>query len=69
MKTKPAKFSRSFSIYSSLEQENDAEYSRRAAMTPDLRLHEFGVIQERAWGSLWTRERMQRIASYEIVTW
>jgi hypothetical protein len=69
MKTKTAKFSRSISIYSSLEQENEAEYRRRAAMTPDQRLHEFGVMQERAWGTLWTRKRMKRVASYEIVTW
>jgi hypothetical protein len=38
-------------------------------MTHDQRLHEFGVIQERAWGSKWTRGKMKRVASYEIVTW
>jgi hypothetical protein len=37
-------------VFRSFEEENEAEYRRLAGMTPDERLEEFTVLQERAWG-------------------
>ncbi len=35
-------------FFSSLEEENLAEYRRRAQMTPMERMEEFAILQERA---------------------
>jgi hypothetical protein len=60
---------RKVAIFSSFEEENDAECDRLARMTPTQRLDEFAILQERVWGEKWTREPMRRIASIEKVSW
>jgi hypothetical protein len=60
---------RKFAVFSSFEDENNAECKRFARMTPTQRLDEFAILQERVWGEKWTREPMRRIASIEKVSW
>ena len=45
-------------IYHSFEEENEAEYRRRAQMTPEERMQEFAILQERQWGKDWTERPM-----------
>jgi hypothetical protein len=56
-------------IYSSIEEENRAEYERRARMSPTQRWEEFAALQVRQWGKKWTTEPMVRKATWEIVKW
>lgn len=56
-------------IYHSFEEENEAEYRRRAQMTPDERMREFAVLQERQWGKDWTEKPMVKVATWEWVDW
>jgi hypothetical protein len=56
-------------FFSSLEEENRFEYKRLASMTPDERLEEFAIIQERAWGKKWTSKPIKKVVSWEKVKW
>ncbi len=56
-------------IYHSFEEENEAEYRRRARMTSEQRMAEFAVLQERAWGKGWTKKPIVKIATWEDVDW
>lgn len=56
-------------VFSSFEEENRAEHRRLARMTPMERLEEFAILQERMWGTKWTKEPMVKIASYEKLSW
>jgi hypothetical protein len=69
MKKKVVKSPKAVSVFSSIDQENEAEYRRRAKMTPAQRLDEFATLQERLWGRRWTHEPMKRIVSIEKITW
>lgn len=60
---------RSFKVYSSLEEENQAEYQRRSEMSPEERMGEFAALQERAWGVGWGTKPMERTATWEKVEW
>lgn len=52
-------------IFTSFEEENRAEHRRLAGLTPEERLSEFAVLQERVWGELWTSLAMKKVASWE----
>ncbi len=41
-------------IYTSFKEEEKAHYKRLSLMNIKERLDEFGVIQERTWGKLWS---------------
>lgn len=56
-------------VYESFEAENEAEYRRRARMTPDERMAEMAVLQERRWGKRWTSTPIEKVASWEFVDW
>ena len=56
-------------IFSSFDQENREEDERRAAMDVAARLREFGVLLARARGATWARERIERVALVEQLTW
>ncbi len=56
-------------IFRSFDEENQAEYRRRAKMTPKERYDEFTVLQERAWGKDWASQPMVKIATWEDVDW
>jgi hypothetical protein len=56
-------------IFSSLEEENQAEFLRMARMTPAQRLQEAAILQERAWGKDWHKKPIKRIFSIEKVPW
>jgi hypothetical protein len=56
-------------IFHSFEEENNAEYHRRAQMTPEERLREFGILQERLWGDKWTSEPIVKKATWEKLSW
>jgi len=55
--------------FSSFEEENRAEHRRLAALTPNQRLKEFAILQERVWGTKWTGEGIKKTAEVEKVTW
>lgn len=52
-------------VFSSFEEENRAEHQRLAEMSHDERCAELAVLQERAWGALWTSVPMTKVASWE----
>jgi hypothetical protein len=56
-------------MFSSFDEENRAEHRRLAALTPNQRLKEFSILQERVWGTRWTEDRIVKTASIEKVTW
>jgi len=56
-------------MFSSFEEENRAEHRRLAALTPNQRLKEFAILQERVWGTGWTEDRIVKTVSIEKVTW
>jgi hypothetical protein len=56
-------------IFNSLEEENQAEYFRRKSMTPEQRMQEFALLQERAFGKAWTSEKIRKTVSYELLNW
>lgn len=55
--------------FSSFEEENLEEHHRLFEMTPEQRLEEFEVLQERAWGKKWTKEKIKKIVRIEKVPW
>jgi hypothetical protein len=59
----------SVKMFSSFDEENRAEHLRLAALTPNQRLKEFAILQERVWGTRWTEDRIVKTASIEKVTW
>ena len=59
----------SVKMFSSLEEENRAEHRRLAALTPNQRLKEFAILQERVWRTRWTEDRIVKTASVEKVIW
>jgi hypothetical protein len=56
-------------VFSSIEEENLAEYRRRARMTPMERMEEFAILQERVWGDKWTKEPIKKVISIEKISW
>ncbi|MDQ1351337.1 MAG: hypothetical protein QG657_1639 [Acidobacteriota bacterium] len=55
-------------VFSSFEEENRAEHRRLAALTPYQGLKEFAILQERVWGTKWTRERILKNVRIEKVS-
>ena len=56
-------------VFSSIEEENLAEYRRRARMTPMERMEEFAILQERVWGNKWTKEPIVKVIRFEKISW
>ncbi len=56
-------------IFDTLEAENEAEYFRRARMTPEQRLDEFARLQARVWGKKWTEDPMIKVVTWEKTKW
>ena len=56
-------------VFSSFQEENNAEHVRLAMMTPTQRLDEFALLQERLWGKKWTHGRMVRTVKVEKLDW
>lgn len=56
-------------VFSSIEEENLAEYRRRARMTPMERMEEFAILQERVWGKKWTKEPIKKVIRFEKISW
>ncbi len=51
--------------FSSIDEENTQEYERRRNMTPEERLREFAILQERQWGAGWSERPIVRKVSFE----
>jgi hypothetical protein len=49
------------SFFSSFEEENRADYARLRRMTPNQRLDEFAILQERAFGPNWTKNQSKKL--------
>lgn len=56
-------------VFSSFAEENRAEHRRLASLTPAQRLKEFALLQERVWGTKWTKDRIVKTARIEKVVW
>jgi hypothetical protein len=56
-------------IFSSIEAENAADLQRNAMMTPQARLDEASLLQERVWGKEWTKKPMKKVVTFEHVEW
>jgi hypothetical protein len=56
-------------VFSSFEEEMKAEYQRRSAQSPQDRIREFSILQERCWGEKWTNSKIELVVSYEKVGW
>ena len=56
-------------IYNSFEDAEKTEKERISAMSFEQRMNEFGAIQERAWGHLWTESKIQKKVSFELLEW
>ena len=56
-------------VFFSFEDENAAEHRRLAAMSPEERCREMAILQERMWGTEWTTKSIDKIASWEDVSW
>jgi hypothetical protein len=54
-------------IFSSFEEENEAEYKRRRNMTLKQRMQEFSVLQERRWGKNWRSKPIEKVVSNEKI--
>jgi hypothetical protein len=59
----------SVKMFSSFDEENRAEHRRLAALTPNRRLKEFAILQERVWGTKWTKDGIEKTVSIEKVKW
>jgi hypothetical protein len=56
-------------IFSSFQEENQTEFLRMARMTPNQRLEEAAILQDRAWGKDWYKKPIKKIFSIEKVPW
>ena len=56
-------------LFNSFEEENEAEYRRRVAMTVEERLAQFAVLQARMWGEDWGNKPIVKVATWERVDW
>lgn len=56
-------------IFESFEKENEAEYRRRAEMTPEERMRELAELRARQWGEDWGKEPIRKVATWEWVDW
>ncbi len=56
-------------VFFSFDDENDAEYRRRAAMSPAECMAELAALQERAWGKDWTSKPIEKVATWEELDW
>ncbi|MDG5816407.1 hypothetical protein QA601_15025 [Chitinispirillales bacterium ANBcel5] len=56
-------------IFSSFEEEAKSEYQRRSQQSPQERIVEFSILQERCWGEKWTNQKIEPVVSYEEVAW
>jgi len=56
-------------VFSSFEDEMKAEYKRRSEQSPQDRIREFSILQERCWGEKWTNRKIEPVVSFEKVGW
>jgi len=56
-------------IFTSFEDENEADRERWARMSSEERFQELAVLLERQWGKGWTSRPMERTAWWEKVSW
>jgi len=56
-------------VFVSFEEENAAEHRRLGAMSPQERMREFGVLQQRQWGESWGLKPIDKQATWEALPW
>ena len=56
-------------VFNSFEEEAESEYRRRAQQSPQERMKEFAILQERCWGEKWTKSKIEHVVSFEEVDW
>jgi hypothetical protein len=54
-----------YRVFSSFEEEAVAECLRRSEQSPEDRINEFAILQERCWGEKWTSQKMVPVVSFE----
>ena len=60
---------RTFAVFSTFDEENQAESRRRAQKTPEENCREMAALQVRRWGEKWTSTPIERVATWERVPW
>jgi hypothetical protein len=56
-------------IYNTCKEAEDADRKRISTMSPEERMNEFGAIQARIWGDLWTDSKIQKKVSFGSLEW
>jgi hypothetical protein len=56
-------------FFASFEEEREAEYQRRSQQSPQDRIREFSILQERCWGEKWTSREIKPVVSFGKVGW
>ncbi|KAA3660578.1 MAG: hypothetical protein DWQ10_06370 [Calditrichaeota bacterium] len=52
-------------VFSSIEEENAYEYSRRKEQSPEERFQEFARLQAQRWGKNWIQTPIKKIVTFE----
>ena len=66
---KSASEEKSVRVYSSFEEENEAEHRRLAAMSHRERIGEAAILQSRRWERSWGLTPIVKTASWERLAW
>ena len=56
-------------LYNSFQEEAADEYKRRSQQTPEERMKEFSILQERCWGEKWTHSKIEHLVTFEEMAW
>ncbi len=60
-------FAMNFLKHTTIKEDDDAVYLQLSCMTPNQRLDEFAILQERVWGDQWTKRPIKKMASIEKI--
>jgi len=55
--------------YNSFAEEEKSENNRRSMQTPQERLREFSILQDRCFGKGWGKKKMIKKITWETVQW
>jgi hypothetical protein len=55
--------------YNSFAEEAKSESKRRSMQTPQERLKEFSILQDRCFGKDWGKKKMIKKVTWETVQW
>ncbi len=56
-------------LFTSQKEAEEAELERRRKQTPEERMKEFSLLQERVWGEAWTSKPLVRVMKMRRLPW